>query len=76
MMTDCCGGGGMMMVGMGLFWLVVLSAMVVGLIFLVRALSDRGSSRSRPLELLEERFARGEIEREEFEEHRGALERW
>lgn len=67
---------------MGWAWLVVwvlfLAVLVVGVVYLVRALSDRdagsGRSASSALQILEERFARGEIDREEFEERRRTLE--
>lgn len=65
-----------MMIFMWLFGLLVVAAVVVGIVFLVRSLSA-GSvrpGRSRALEVLEERFARGEIDREEFEQRRRALE--
>lgn len=76
MMGDGFGGGAAMMVFMMLFGLLVVAAVVVGIVFLVRsgsAPSDR-PGRSSALEVLQERFARGEIDREEFEERRRALE--
>ena len=67
---------------MGWAWLVVwvlfLAVIVVGVVYLVRALADRdaGSARSASsaVQILEERFARGEIDREEFEDRRRTLE--
>lgn len=67
---------------MGWAWLVVwvlfLVVMVVGVVYLVRALADRGAgsarSASSALQILEERFARGEIDSEEFEDRRRTLE--
>ncbi|MGH8948326.1 MAG: SHOCT domain-containing protein [Acidimicrobiia bacterium] len=58
-----------------LLWLLFLAVLVVGVVFLVRSLSDRGAGRpgSSALQILEERFARGEIDGEEFEERRKAL---
>lgn len=61
--------GGLMMV---LFWAAVVALIVL----IVRRLS--GPARADPpdrsaLAILEERFARGEIERDEFEEKRGVL---
>jgi putative membrane protein len=59
-------GGGLLML---LFWGVVLVAAVVG----VRWLWDQGRPAAgpargeSPLEILKRRYARGEIEREEFE---------
>jgi putative membrane protein len=58
------------MIFMVAFWVLV----IVGLVFLVRWLvhaskGDRGASpaSSRPLEILKERYARGEITKEEFD---------
>ena len=56
-------------------WLLFLAVLVVGIVFLVRSLPDRDDrSASRAMAILEERFARGEIDREEFDERRTALE--
>lgn len=57
-------------------WLLVLLAIVAGVVWLVRTLSDSSSqnrSGSSATRILEERFARGEIDRNEFEERRQAL---
>jgi putative membrane protein len=59
-----------------LTWLVVLALVVGGTVLLVRAVGDRGErgpTGSTALGLLEERYARGEIDREEFEERRRVL---
>lgn len=54
---------------MGLFWISV-----VGLgVWAVSRFSDRSPRRPTPVEVLEERFARGELTLEEFEERRNAL---
>lgn len=76
MMGDGFGGGAAMMVFMMLFGLLVVAGVVVGIVFLVRSVSAGSgrSGRSPALEVLQERFARGEIDREEFEERRRALE--
>lgn len=64
--------GGLMMV---LFWAAVITLVVL----LVRWLAGLGTTReqrpykSSAIEVLEERFARGEIGREEFEERRRVL---
>ena len=66
--------GGFMMV---LFWAAVIGLVVL----LVRALSGSargdampgGPSRATALDILEERYARGEISREEFSERREVL---
>lgn len=70
-------GGWWMALWMVLFW----GGLVVVAIWGVRALSDTGryrgtaSQRRGALEILEERFARGEVDAEEFEQRRAALER-
>ncbi len=63
---------------MALWMLLFLAGVVLLVVWAVRAASDGGRSRgdgtrSRALEILEERFARGEIDREEFELRRSAL---
>jgi putative membrane protein len=70
---------GMMGCGaMAFWWLLVIAVLVGGVWVLVRAINDRGQPPTRgsrtALQILEERFARGDIEREEFEERRRALE--
>lgn len=57
-----------------LIWALFLIALVVGVVWLVRTLTDRGGlSGSSALRILEERFARGEIDQDEFEQRRQAL---
>ena len=59
---------------MGLMWL--FWAALIGLVvWLVARSSDRSPKRPSPDEVLEERFARGEMSLEEFEERRDALRR-
>jgi uncharacterized membrane protein len=67
-------------------WPLFLIAIVAGAVLLVRALSNRGSEMGDPaqrakieqrrhaLSILEERFASGEIDGEEFEERRRILQ--
>lgn len=70
-------GGGWGGHGLGFVWMLLFWALVVAAVFfLVRALASGGSrpnERDRALEILEERFARGELTREEFEEKRQVL---
>ncbi len=69
--------GGWWGFGMGLGMLVFLGLIAVGIVLLVRgsaAPSEPRRERSRALEILDERFARGEIDREEYEERRRVLE--
>ncbi len=69
--------------GMMLFWLVplfvviVLAAAAVKYLFSRGARSDAGlhEDRNRALEVLEERYARGEINREEYLQKRDDLKR-
>lgn len=76
------GGGmgcGMMGVGMLLAALFFLAVLVAGIVLIVRAFGDRSAPSQRPepsgsaLALLEERYARGEIDHEEFEQRRRTL---
>jgi len=70
-----------MMMGFGflamlLFWGLFLALIVGGMAFLIRQKGDPGSSRdATALRILNERLARGEISREEYEAIRAALER-
>ena len=64
-------------IGMLLFWIFLILAIV----WLFRALDlgrdsaqDRHATRDRALETLRERFARGEIDREEFQSRKRELE--
>jgi len=64
-----------------LVWLVFLVVLVVGFVLVVRALTDRsgggtgaGGSTISAMQILEERFARGDIDKEEFEERRRTLQ--
>jgi putative membrane protein len=59
--------------GMGLgfiFWLAILALIIAGVFWFVRSQSGAGGRlqgrRSTSLDLLEERYARGEINREEY----------
>lgn len=71
---DVCGGG------MFLQLVLFLVLIVVGIWLAVRAYRRGGdgtessmSPRSSPLRILEDRYARGEIDRNEFEKRRGTL---
>jgi putative membrane protein len=63
--------------GMMLVMLLFLALIVVGIVFVVRSFSDGGRmtprSGNRALDILDERFARGELDREEYEERRRTL---
>jgi len=76
MMNGFGWGPGFGWIFMILFWGVV----IVGIVAIVRWVREERSERSAPrgrtsLDVLRERYARGEIEREEFEQKRRDLER-
>ena len=64
-------GGGFMW----LFWILL----IVVIVWVVKAATSadgkRDSSHRSPLEILQERFARGEIDEEEYERKRNLLQR-
>jgi putative membrane protein len=65
--------------GMMLVSFLFLGLIVVGVVFIARSASGdgrapRGSNASRALDILDERFARGEIDRQEYEERRSILD--
>jgi putative membrane protein len=71
------GGWGGMLFGL-VMMLLVIAAIVAVVVLVVRLLGGAGSSIARlsgktPTDILEERFARGEIDAEEFEERRRVL---
>lgn len=62
------------MVGMGIWWIGILVALVALVIWAVRTAGARGHGENSSLEeILRERFARGEIDEEEYRERRRAL---
>lgn len=60
---------GLIAVGQVVFWVVV----VIVVVKLIQNLNDGSRSSGSALALLEERYARGEISREEFIERRSVL---
>jgi putative membrane protein len=68
------GGGGwwiVMMFGMVLFW----AAVILGIVWLARGGFDgwRGGRRETPTEILDRRFAEGEISAEDYRERREVI---
>jgi len=69
-------GWGPMLLGallMIVFWTAVITLVVLLVRWLVGTPREQHSSKPSAIEILEERFARGEIDREEFEERRRVL---
>ena len=75
-------GGGWYMIFGPLFMILVLAAVIGAVVLLVRwvggpwqgaALSHHASADRTPLDILKDRFARGEIDKNEFEERRRVL---
>ena len=67
-------GMGFGMIGMVLFWVLV----ILGIVILVKWIAGSSSSASQPpaktaLDILKERYARGEIDKQEFEEKKRDL---
>jgi putative membrane protein len=70
------------MFGGGFLWLLILGSLIIGGVWLVRSSKGGGSSGSQPaqpqsqspIEILEIRYAKGEIDSEEYEEKRRTLE--
>ena len=68
--------GGGMGIGMWIFWIVL----IVVVVLLVRSFGSSGSTsppprQETPLEILKARYARGEIDEEEFQRRRRELEK-
>ncbi|HXH84480.1 MAG TPA: SHOCT domain-containing protein [Candidatus Tectomicrobia bacterium] len=66
-------GGLVMMLMMLVFWGLVIAGLVLGVRWL--AGQARGSGRDEALEILRQRYARGEIDKQEFETRRRDLGR-
>ncbi len=58
------------------FWLLVLAGLGLVVLWFVRQIrpGEAAAGRSRALEILQERYARGEITREQYEQMRRDLE--
>ena len=62
-------GGGMMWI----FWILILLALAGFVIFLARQAGESRNRDKTALEILQERYARGEIDRDEFKQMRDDL---
>ena len=64
-------------ISMLLFWGLIIFVIIIAARWLIKSTGDRGnpgSPRSRPLDILKERYARGEITKEEYQSMRKDLE--
>lgn len=73
--TSCFGGfgwgwgmgfGGIVMI---LFWVLI----IVGAVFLVRWIAAQSKNGKTPLQILQERYARGELKQDEYEQKKRDL---
>ena len=64
-------GGGMMWI----FWILVIGVLIGFVAFASRGANSRSGADKTALEILKERYARGEVDREEFEQKKEDLER-
>jgi len=60
---------------MGLFWVLLVFGVILFVRFVWRESQGDPAPYKDPLKILEERYARGEIDREELEQKRHDLER-
>ncbi len=78
MMSGMGGMGGMM--GGGMMWpmlggtFLLIAVAVVGGVVLLRALQNRTAMPQQPLAILQERFARGELDPEEYQQRLSVLQ--
>jgi putative membrane protein len=66
-------GGLVMMLMMLVFWGLVVAGLILGIRWLAR--QGRGEGRDEALEILRQRYARGEIDKQEFETRKRDLGR-
>ncbi len=66
------GVGGVMIVMMLVFWGLVIAGLVLGVRYL--AAHGRTGGRDEALEILRQRYARGDIDKEEFESRKRGLQ--
>jgi putative membrane protein len=63
---------------MGLFWILIIALIIVAVIWLARSSSGRAGPASRGAtaeEILKQRYARGEIDEEEYHRRLEGLQR-
>ena len=69
--------GPMAMLFVSFFWLAVLVLVILGIMFLIRYMGGYGTdgrgAQETPLDVLKKRYARGEIDKKEFEEKKKDL---
>lgn len=75
MMHDWSWGSGGMIVGplVMIIWLAILVAVIILVMRSMGVLPGRDSGARSPKEILDERYARGEIDHEEYEKRRKTL---
>jgi len=71
MMSGIFGGWGIIgMIFMFIFWALLITGIILLIVWIIRRVSYAGKDLSRKgkaIDILEERYARGEISKEEFE---------
>ncbi len=65
--------GGFGMGFMGIFWIAIIALIAVLVWQYLKQDKEQGDSKDSPLDILKERYARGEINKKEFEEKRRLL---
>jgi putative membrane protein len=65
--------GGFGMGFMGIFWVAIMALIAVFVWQYLKQDKERGNSKNSPLGILKQRYARGEIDKEEFEEKKRLL---
>ncbi len=61
-------------IGMHWIWWIILTIVILPAVFNIIPWSSAGNNREEAREILRKRFARGEIEGEEFEERKRLIE--
>jgi putative membrane protein len=64
---------GWMMLPMIVAWVLAAAVMIATVVFIVRHVSAGSDGASAPLRTLQDRYARGEIDHDEYERRRAAL---